>query len=48
MALIGWAALQLAIALSVLALGVVLGHVWEARTKTRAKNRIKRWDINSK
>jgi hypothetical protein len=40
MAFIGWPAFQLITALSVLAAGVVLGHIWEARMNTRSKNRI--------
>jgi hypothetical protein len=34
MTFMGWAAFQLVTALSVLALGVVIGGVWEARMKT--------------
>ena len=48
MAFIGWTAFQLVTALAVFAVGVVLGHVWEARMKTRSKNRIRRWDLHSK
>jgi hypothetical protein len=48
MTFIGWTAFQLVTALSVLALGVVIGGVWEARMKTRSKNRIRRWDDDPK
>ena len=45
----GWMVLvfQVGSALSVLALGIVLGRVWEARTKKRSKRRIRRQDAGS-
>ena len=48
MTFIGWTALQFVTVLSVLSLGVVIGGVWEARMKTRSKNRIRRWDADPK
>ena len=38
---------QLLTTLSVLSLGIVLGRIWEARTKMRSKHRIMRWDAES-
>jgi len=43
-----WTVFQLVTVLSVLVLGVVIGGVWEARIKTRSKNRIRRWDADPK
>ena len=39
-----WMVIQLVTMLSVLALGIVLGRIWEARTKNRSKHRIMRWE----
>ena len=43
-----WTVFQLVTVLSVLVLGVLIGGVWEARMKTRSKNRIRRWDDDPK
>ena len=42
----GWTVFQLLTTLAVLLLGIVLGRIWEARTKMRSKHRIMRWDLN--
>jgi hypothetical protein len=39
-----WVVVQVAVVLLVLTLGIALGRIWEARTKTRSKKRIRRWD----
>jgi hypothetical protein len=38
---------QLLATLLVLSVGIVLGRIWEARTKMRSKHRVKRWDAES-
>ena len=43
----GWTVFQLLTTLAVLSLGIVLGRIWEARTKMRSKHRVKRWDAES-
>jgi hypothetical protein len=39
-----WMVFQLVTALVVLAFGIVLGRIWEARTTARSKKRIRRWN----
>jgi hypothetical protein len=39
-----WVVFQVAVVLLVLALGVALGRILEARMKTGSKKRIRRWD----
>ena len=39
-----WMIFQLVTVLVVLAFGIVLGCIWEARTKMRSKHRVMSWD----
>ncbi len=43
----GWMVFQLLTTLSMLLLGIVLGRIWEARTKMRSKHPIMRSDAES-
>ena len=43
-----WMVYQLVTALVVLAFGIVLGRIWEARTTARSKKRITRQDSDRK
>jgi hypothetical protein len=40
-----WIVLQLIATLAVLAVGILLGRIWEARTTARSKKRVKRWNF---